>query len=340
MSIGFQNSLSDNCVYIKNVNGQITIIIVWVDDLIISAPNFSQLNSIKKLLSDRFHMTDMGELKWFLGIEFSVEADCIKMNQEQYVDKILNRFNMNDCHPKLVPCDPNVNKDYDSNSKPLENLTLYREIVGSLIYIMTSTRPDLCYAVTKLSQKLSNPTQADLNLSKYTLRYLKGTKDKGLVFTKSDKLQLIGYSDSDWANSPDRKSISGYCFTLNEKGPLISWKSKKQQNVALSTCESEYYAMVLASQEANFLSQLLSDMQGEQRTSVILHVDNQGSIELAKNPVFHQRSKHISIKYHYIRSQVANKNVILSYIPTAENCADLFTKPITRAKLSKFNLCQ
>ena len=130
----------------------------------------------------------------------------------------------------------------------------------------------------------------------------------------------------------------GYCFRLSDKGPLVSWKSKKQRVVALSTCEAEYVAISYAVQECNFLSQLYADVTGFQRDTVILYVDNQGAIALAKNPVYHQKSKHIDIKYHFVRSQVENENVKLVYVPSDENVADMFTKPLPKGKMLKFHV--
>ena len=245
---------------------------------------------------------------------------------------------MTESNPKAIPCDLSVNKFNLSDSTELEDPRLYRKMVGSLIYIMIGTRPDLSYAVTKLSQSMSKPTKAHLSLAKHVLKYIKGTLNYCLTFKKSDvPLKLIGYCDSDWGTSEDRRSITGYGFQLSEQGPLISWKSKKQKVVALSTCEAEYMAMTCAVQEANFLRQLYSDVTNSEKESVILHVDNKGAIELAKNPVYHQRSKHIDIRYHFIREQVERNIVDLIYVPSDENIADIFTKPASKQKLTKFS---
>ena len=191
--------------------------------------------------------------------------------------------------------------------------------------------------VTKLSQKMAHPTNADLSMAKHVLRYLKGSRENCLTFGKSESpLNLTGFCDSDWgASVEDRRSITGYNFQLSENGPLISWKSRKQQTVALSTCEAEYISLANAVQEAKFLKQLCQDMNIVIK-DVVINVDNQGAINLAKNPVNHQRSKHIDIKYHFIRSEIQNGNVNLQYVPTDDNVADIFTKPATKAKLVKF----
>ena len=173
----------------------------------------------------------------------------MEMSQARFIERILDKFDMSECKPKSIPCDPSIVNLSVEDSTTLNDSRLYKEIVGSLIYLMTCTRPDIAYVVTKLSQYMCNPAIVYLNSAKNVLRYLKGTKHYSLKFNKSDhNLSLIGYSDSDWPGSEDRVSISGYAFHLNESGPLISYKAKKQNIVALSSCEAEYVAMTAAIQ--------------------------------------------------------------------------------------------
>ena len=185
---------------------------------------------------------------------------------------------------------------------------------------------------------MAKPTHADLNMAKNVLKYIKGTLDFGLLFKKrvdNNKCDIVGFSDADYANSTGRKSISGFLFMLSENGPVISWKSKKQQTVALSSCESEYISLSFAAQEAKFLQQLYFDISGKS-SSVLLRGDNMGSLSLAKNPVNHQRSKHIDVRYHFIRSLVDSKLLNLEYVSSDNNAADIFTKPVNKGKLAKF----
>ena len=201
---------------------------------------------------------------------------------------------------------------------------------------MRCTRPDFCYVVTLLSQHMSSPTEAHLNLCRDVMRYLKKTHDYCLKFVKSKGgLNLTGYCDADWGSSLGRKSISGYCFMLNDSGALISWRSCKQRSVALSTCEAEYIALTEAVKEAKFLRQLFADMTGNDQQNVVIHDDNQGAIKLAYNPVFHQRSKHIDIRYHFIRDEIQN-GIDLVYVPSEKNVADIFTKPLSKFKFDSF----
>ena len=335
----FIQSMNDNCVFVKEIGLDKIYIIFWVDDIIIAAKSLNFISDVKYLLNNRFQMKDLGRISWFLGIKFEFQSGCIKMNQSKYINKLLNRFKMSDCNPRTLPCDISINKSNFEDSKELVDCKLYREIVGSLIYVMVCTRPDLSYVITKLSQKMSNPTLAYLNIGKNVLRYLKGTVNYSLVFNKSDdQLKLFGYCDSDWGGSEDRKSLSGFCFQLNQISSPVTWKCRKQSTVALSSCEAEYVSFTYAIQEANFLRQLSIDILGNDY-SVELFVDNQGAINLAKNPVHHQRSKHIDIKYHYIRDEIQRGNIILKYVPSGENMADIFTKPPTMNKLQKFKVC-
>ena len=337
--LNFKQSLADPCVYSKCVSNALVVVIIFVDDVLVASDDKGLIADVKNAMSNEFKMKDLGCLTYFLGIDFKYDDNCIKMNQAKCIERILERFGMSDCKPKSTPCDQAFVKLEFDDSCELADSKLYKEIVGSLIYVMSCTRPDITYVVTKLSQYMNNPTQAYLNAAKNVLRYLKYTREYCLKFKKSPSgIELIGYTDSDWAGSEDRKSISGYAFHLNDSGPLVSYKSKKQNIVALSSCEAEYVALTAAIQEAKFLSQLLADITCSEKSNVTIFADNQGAIALAKNPIHHQRSKHIDVRYHYIRSEVKSKFVDLKYIESAKNVADMFTKPVTRAKLNEFNV--
>jgi hypothetical protein len=328
----FVQSSVDPCLYTKQTENGIVMILIWVDDLIIGASNDNLMTNVKQMLKSRFKMKDLGKLSYFLGIGFEQGPVYVKMNQRKYICKMLEKFDMADCKPRYTPCEQKV--DCSSESEETVDPTKYREVVGSLVYAMTCTRPDLSYVVTKLSQHLNRPLRSHWVAAKHVLRYLKGTLDRELCFQKGET-SLIGYSDADWASSSDRHSISGYCFSLTKGGTLISWKSRKQQIVALSSCEAEYIALAAAVQEALYLIQLLNGI-GFRQESVLIYEDNQGAIALAKNPVNHQRSKHIDVRHHFVRGEVNTGHVVLEYCPTSEMVADTFTKPMTRPKLEKF----
>ena len=346
----FTRSMVDHCLYVYRQNGDHIILVIWVDDILICANNQSAMDSIKLKLKCNFKVKELGKVSNFLGIQYEFQGDCMKLHQTKFAHKILEKYDMAECKPQKTPCPLGVNKELGNDSPLLDDNTLYRGIVGSLMYLMTNTRPDLCFVVSYLSKFMVSPTFAHLQLAKRVLRYLKHTISKGLTFVKSsDRSAIIGYCDSDWGQSKDRHSISGYCFVLNKKGPAISWRCSKQKIIALSSCEAEYVALTAATQEAKFLRQLLADIQGRaingvklydhnQDAIVSLYADNTGAIALAKNPVHHQRSKHIDIKYHFIRLAVEEGIVDLQYIPSNENIADQFTKPLSWVKLNDLSM--
>lgn len=336
MEKGFEQNAADNCVYVKQSDGEIVILITWVDDLLIATSSNDLMSEVKGMLAERFNMKDLGPLRHFLGIDFTQHKGEVKMSQRRHIEKILKRFGMSDCKPRMTPCE--LKPELDGEGEIL-NVTGYREIVGCLIYIMTTTRPDLSWVVSKLSQYLAQPKQQHWDTAKQVLRYLKGTSDFELCYQHSDQdLKLEGYSDADWASdSSDRRSTTGYCFSLTSDGPVISWKSRKQPTVALSTCEAEYMALASAVQESMYLVQLLHGLdKNKHHTPVLIYEDNQGTIELSKNPVCRQRSKHIDVKYHFVRSAHVDGKVKIQYCPTEHMLADVLTKPLTKPKFEMF----
>ena len=336
-AVHFVQNSADTCVYTRESNNEKVILIIWVDDLIIAANNESVMKNVKRMLTERFKMKDMGKMQHFLGIDFEQTDGVVKMSQERFVNKVLDRFGMQDCKPRETPCEPKL--EYTENAERMQDLRKYREAVGSLIYLSTCTRPDISFVVSKLSQHFAEPTVEHWNTVKHVFRYLKGTMEKGLYFRRNgtEKLGLRVYSDADWASdSADRRSTSGYCASLNEGSSLISWKTRKQPTVALSTCEAEYMALASAIQEGIYLEQLLSGVDNYQYAQTKVYEDNQGAIALARNPVNRQRCKHIDIKYHFIRENVNNGRFILEYCPTEQMIADVLTKPATKLKLRSF----
>ena len=315
------------------------IYVVWVDDIIVVADSNKMMNYGKNILKNNFKMKDMGEISNFLGIKFKRYSDgSCSMEQGHYLESILEKYGMMSCKPRATPCEVKLSA-YHSEDDEIGNESKYRAIVGSLIYAMTCTRPDLSWIVTKLSQHLSKPTVGDWAILKHVLRYVKGTLDYKLMFRKSgSNLRLVGFSDSDWASSEDdRRSTTGYYFSLSDVGPAISWKSRKQSTVALSSCEAEYMALTEATQEAIYLKQVYSDLVRESYDDPIqLYGDNQGSLALIKNPVRHNRTKHIDIRYHFIREHFLNNLIAVSYVETENNVADVMTKAMTQFKLRKF----
>ena len=219
----------------------------------------------------------------------------------------------------------------DSESTDREQ---FQSAVGSLLYLSTMTRPDITYAVSNVAKFCANPAKEHWTAVKRIMRYLVGTMYLGLLYKKNELKSCVEFSDVDWAGDlDDRKSTSGYIFQLS--GAAISWRSKKQACVALSTAEAEYIALASAAQEAVWVRQLLTDLRSNPEEATRIYEDNQSAICLAKNPQFHGRAKHIGIKYHFIREQVENGNVELSYYRTEEMVADMLTKGLGREQLRK-----
>jgi hypothetical protein len=331
ISKNYTASNNDPCEYsLTTKEGQI-IIIFWVDDIILASSNLTLIVNMKQDLSERFKMDDRGELRWFLGIDFKrLQGGSIVMSQERYIESILHRFKMEDCNPADTPAEKGLQLHAPSDSDHLKATQLnfpYRNVIGSLIYLMVATRPDISWIVSKLSQFLDKPGTAQVRAAKRVMRYLQGTKSQGLKFSKTNG-QLQGFVDADWANdTTDRRSTTGYIFTLGSAP--ISWKTRKQQTVALSSCEAEYMSMSDAVKEVMYLRSMLQSVDMPQLGSTNVYCDNRGAIALSKNGAKqHDRSKHIDVRYHFIREQTVATFI---HVPSCENLADFLTKSLGSA---------
>lgn len=329
--IGFKQSTSDPCVFVRS-RQDLEILAVYVDDLILITESTESMDELKQALKTRYKMKDMGELSYILGISVvqEKEKNCVFLHQKHYIETILQKYGMNNANPITTPADTNVKliKD-DGVSKPV-NPSTYQSMVGSLLYAAMATRPDIAHAVSVVSKFNANPNAAHLTAVKRILRYLKGTVNLALKYERSESGTLIGFSDADWAgDQDDRRSTTGKILFLS--GGAVSWFSKKQATVALSTAEAEYVAVSQAAQEGTWLKRLLTDLGMSDSSTVILE-DNQGAIAIAKNPVNHSRTKHIDIRYHYIRECVQNGQIQVQYCPTIDMKADILTKPLTRQR--------
>jgi hypothetical protein len=277
-------------------------------------------------------MKDLGPLHHFLGIEILPTIDGLHLSQTHYAITILERANMIDCKPMSTPLEAKTK--IGSNNTPLDDPSYYRGIVGALQYL-TITRPDLSYSVNYVSQFMHSPTIMHLKMVRRILRYVKGTIDVGLHFTSNTTLDLFAFSDADWAGCPTtRRSTTGYCTFLG--GNLISWCAKKQHTVSRSSTEAEYRAMANTTAELTWLTFILKDLRIFLSSSPILYCDNISALHMTINPVFHARSKHIELDYHFVRERVSLGLLVTQYIPTNDQVADLFTKPVSKAILRHF----
>ena len=333
--LGFIQSVSDPCIYVAS-EGEMFMIAVHVDDLVLAAKSDKHIADVKKALSEKFEVKDMGELHHFLGTKVlqNKQNGEVWIGQPAYTQKVLRKFNMENAKPVDTPVDISsklVKMNEDSESANQEQ---FQSAVGSLLYLSTMTRPDITYAVSNVAKFCANPAKEHWIAVKRIMRYLIGTMHLGLLYRKNELKSCVGFSDADWAGDlDDRKSTSGYIFQMS--GAAISWRSKKQACVALSTAEAEYIALASAAQEAVWMRQLLTDLRSKPEEATKIYEDNQSAICLAKNPQFHGRAKHIGIKYHYIREQVENGNVELSYCRTEEMVADALTKGLSRGQFRK-----
>jgi hypothetical protein len=246
---------------------------------------------------------------------------------------MLKIFDMLECKSMNTPMETKLKLLVDTSSE-LVDATLYRLIIGSLMYL-TNTRPDICFAMNTLSQYLVEPIRVHLVVANHVMRYLKGMLDYGLYYAGDHGFKLYGYTDSDWDGSvSDRKSTSRCCFSMGSA--MASWQSKKQSNIALNTTELEYIATCSASCESIWLQKFLTCLFDLEMEATVTLCDNQSCIKMTKNPVFHDKSKHIEIRYHYIRDMVHRGVVKLQYVGTDEQVADLLTKPLSRVKFELF----
>ncbi|KAE8736044.1 hypothetical protein F3Y22_tig00000218pilonHSYRG00253 [Hibiscus syriacus] len=281
---GYSVTPADSSLFVKANEGKLAIVLVYVDDLIITGDDEAEILQTKENLSVRFQMKELGQLKHFLGLEVDRTHEGIFLCQQKYAKDLLKRFGMLECKSTSTPMEPNI-KMCAHEGKDLEDATMYRQLVGSLIYL-TLTRPDISYAVGVMSRYMQNPKKPHLEAVRRILRYVKNTIDYGLLYKKGEDCKLVGYCDADYAGDHDtRRSTTGYVFKLGSG--TISWCSKRQPTVSLSTTEAEYRA---AAQESTWLIQLMNNLHQPVDYAIPLYCDNQSAIRLAENPVFHART--------------------------------------------------
>ncbi|KAH9725758.1 retrovirus-related pol polyprotein from transposon RE2 [Citrus sinensis] len=338
----FRKSRADTSLLCKGKQGSIIFFLIYVDDILITGPNSAELEQFILEFSQVFALKDLGKLSYFLGIEVSYAADNIYLSQRKYIRDLLSKADMLECKGCDTPMVTGVKLQKEAKGhlgQYVEDPTGYRSLVGGLQYLVL-TRPEIAYAVHKLSQYVSAPTLQHILACKRVLRYLKETEDFGLKFSTEGEMKLSGYTDADWAcDIDDRKSTRAYCIYLGSN--LISWSSKKQSVVARSNAESEYRALAAASAEISWIQSLFDELGIECSSLPMIWCDNVSAIELAKNLVYHSRTKHIELDMHFIRDKVLAKELEIRYIPSEEQIADILTKPLTfihfnyfRAKLN------
>ncbi|GLT62116.1 hypothetical protein SLA2020_347760 [Shorea laevis] len=337
-SCGFTQAYSDTSMFMYRSNGLLAILLLYVDDIILTASTQHFLDQIISLLKAEFLMTDLGTLNYFLGITAQFNSDGLFLSQTKYLTDLLVRTGMAECNAVSTPLTPKQ-RLATNDSPPFSDSAYYRSIVGALQYL-TFTRPDIAFAVNQVCQYMHNPTENHFQAVKRILRYLKGTLQYGLQLFKDFSLSLHLYSDADWAGCFDsRRSTSGYCLFFGRS--LISWSSKKQHTVARSSAEAEYRAMANAVAEVIWVKQLLAELHFLLSSPPVLYCDNLSAIYLSLNPVQHQRTKHIEIDIHFVRERVASRFILLQHVPSAFQRADILTKALSTTAFcsQRSNLC-
>ncbi|KZV46985.1 hypothetical protein F511_15782 [Dorcoceras hygrometricum] len=310
----------------------VLLVQIYVDDIIFGSSNPKLCKKFSKLMQDKFEMSMMGELTFFLGLQVRQLENGIFINQAKYTKELLKKFGMENSSAAATPMSSTIKMDKDEAGTAIE-VSLYRGIIGSLLYL-TSSRPDVMFAVCMCARFQAEPKKSHYIDVKRILKYLKGTSNVGLWYPKDSGFELIGYSDVDYAGCRiDRKSTSGTCQFLGDR--LISWFSKKQTSIATSTAEAEYLAAGSCCAQILWIQHQLKDYGIDASEAPIL-CDNTSAIAITQNPVLHSRTKHIDIRHHFIRDHVLKKDVRLEYVSTEQQVADIFTKPLPDAKFSYF----
>lgn len=327
---GFVASQADPSLFVRNVHGSITYLLLYVDDIILTGNDPTYVDSLVAKLKTVFDMTDLGVLTYFLGLEVQSKTTGLLVTQSKYASDVLHKFGMAFSKPCTTPCSSG-SLDVDSPLCSVKDAKAYRSMVGALHYL-TFTRPNISYAVSRVSQYMHSPTQGQLAVVKRVFRYIRGTLTAGLLFQKGS-LTLTAFSDSDWAGSQiDCCSTTGFVIFLGNNP--VSWLSKKQSTVSRSSTEAEYRALAAATAELCWLRQILKDLFVFLPRAPLFLCDNQSALQLARNPVFRGRTKHVEIDFHFVREKVASRDLQLQFVTSVQQLADLLTKPLTVDRLS------
>ncbi|KAD6795740.1 hypothetical protein E3N88_06636 [Mikania micrantha] len=298
---GLEKCKLEQAVYTKRAHEGSLIVSIYVDDLIVTGDNLGKIKEFKKQMEEKFEMSDLGLLSYYLGMEVNQNKNGISVKQTSYAKKVLKQANMWECNP-----------------------TKY----------LTHTRPDLSYAVGYVSRYMQDPRMVHQQAVKQILRYVKGSSDLGIFYQFTGNNKLIGFSDSSYSvDMDDGKGTTGLVFFFNDAP--VAWNSQKQPTVALSSCEAEFMAATSAACQAIWMKGLLAELTGKEDEQVVIKVDNKSAIALMKNPVFHGRSKHINTRYHFIRECVENNQVKVEHISGNSQRADILTKALPKVKFEE-----
>ncbi|GJV15772.1 ribonuclease H-like domain-containing protein [Tanacetum coccineum] len=330
--VGFHSSRCDSSLFIYKHGPNAAYLLLYVDDIVLTAFSQPLLQRIIASLHQEFSMTDLGSLNYFLGISITRDSSGLFLSQKKYAIEILEKAHMVSCNPSRTPVDTESKLGVDGD--PVSDPTLYRSLAGSLQYL-TFTRPDISYAVQQVCLHMHDPREPHLSALKRILRYVQGTLNYGLQLFSSSTTDLVAYSDADWAGCPTtRRSTSGYCVFLGNN--LLSWSAKRQPTLSRSSAEAEYRGVANAVAETCWLRNLLRELHTPLSSATLVYCDNVSAVYLSSNPVQHQRTKHIEIDIHFVRDLVAAGQVRVLHVPSRYQFADIFTKGLPSALFEEF----
>nr|GEY90361.1 ribonuclease H-like domain, reverse transcriptase, RNA-dependent DNA polymerase [Tanacetum cinerariifolium] len=328
-SLDFKKCTLEQVIYTKTSKDSTLLIRVYVDVLIITGVPKKEIDKFKAQMEEKFKMSDLGLLAYYLGIEVTQINGDILIKQSAYASKILKEAGMLDCNETLIPMDPGIRLT-KITERTMVNSTEYRSIIGCLRYLI-HTRPDLSYSVGLLSRFMQEPREQHMKAIRQVLRYVKGTKDYGITYKHNGGNKIHGFSDSSYGvNTQEGKGTTGIIFYYGESP--ISWSTQKQATVALSSCESEFIVATAAVTQALWLKRLLSELTHSQEEKITIQVDNKSAIALMKNTMFHGRIKHNDTKYHFIRECVERENIQVEFVNGEYQKADILTKALPKIK--------
>uniref|UniRef100_A0A2N9J9G3 Uncharacterized protein n=1 Tax=Fagus sylvatica TaxID=28930 RepID=A0A2N9J9G3_FAGSY len=339
LTLGFSASVADASLFILHHGSTTVYLLLYVDDIIITGNNPTAISDIITQLSNAFELKDLGPLRYFLGLQIDYKKVGLFVHQHKYITDLLTKFHMTECKTASTPI-ATTSSLSTTTTDLLSDPTPYRSLVGALQYA-TFTRPDIAFAVNRVCQFMHQPSTIHFAAAKRILRFLKDTLDKGILF-QPGPLALTAFTDADWAgDTSDRRSTSGVVVFLGNNP--ITWLSKKQHTVSRSSTEAEYRSLATGAAKLAWLRQVLYDLKLYLPSAPLIWCDNTSALALASNPVFHGRTKHIEVDYHFVRERVVRGDLSLQFISTHDQLADIFTKalPSTRLLLlcSKLLVC-
>lgn len=329
---GYTSSEGDSCLYVLRKDNELVIVLLYVDDGLILSTNQKLTDELLDNLKRTFKITVEKEVKSFLGIEIERGTQGIRLCNREYINKMIRTYRLEDATPVDSPMTVGWKNE---DSKEFMNHTLYRELVGQLMYLNMVSRPDISFAVNVLARAFEKPSVAHWNLARRTVRYLKGSRDEGIMYKKNMNVSVTGYTDSDYAGDiVTRRSMTGVLVMMG--GAPVVWKSRLQQVVALSTAEAELMAAVEGCKELIWSKKVLYDVFGDYMNKINVNIDNQSTIQILKNPAHHQKTKHVDVKLKYLRGVYENSGLVFKYCPTNEQLADGLTKGYNGPSMGRF----